>query len=82
MRGDRRATERIRMQGGADPGGNVSLVNVFAWWCVACREEHPVLLQLSRQHVVPIHGLNCKVQPADRSRRFSSNSVLLISPLA
>ena len=30
----------------ADLKGEVSLVNVFASWCVACREEHPVLMQL------------------------------------
>ncbi|MBK5204905.1 MAG: DsbE family thiol:disulfide interchange protein [Polaromonas sp.] len=45
--------------------GQVSLVNVFASWCVACREEHPVLLELSRQGIVPIHGLNYKDKPDD-----------------
>lgn len=42
----------------ADIRGEVSLVNVFASWCVACRDEHPLLMQLSRQGIVPIHGLN------------------------
>jgi len=45
--------------------GEVSLVNVFASWCVACREEHPQLMQLSRQGIVPIHGLNYKDAPDD-----------------
>ena len=49
----------------ADLRGQVSLVNVFASWCVACREEHPVLLALSKQGVVPIHGLNYKDKPDD-----------------
>ncbi len=40
------------------------LLNVFASWCVACREEHPVLLQLSAQGV-PIEGLDWKDAPAD-----------------
>jgi cytochrome c biogenesis protein CcmG/thiol:disulfide interchange protein DsbE len=48
-----------------DLKGEVSLVNVFASWCVACREEHPLLMQLSRQGVVPIHGLNYKDAPKD-----------------
>src|SRR5512146_320704 len=49
----------------ADLKGQVALVNVFASWCVACREEHPVLLELARKGIVPIHGLNYKDKPAD-----------------
>lgn len=48
-----------------DLQGEVSLVNVFASWCVACREEHPLLMRLSRQGIVPIHGLNYKDAPKD-----------------
>lgn len=49
----------------ADLKGQVSLVNVFASWCVACREEHPLLMDLGRKGVVPIHGLNYKDKPDD-----------------
>ncbi len=49
----------------ADLKGQVALVNVFASWCVACREEHPVLLELAKKGVVPIHGLDYKDKPAD-----------------
>ncbi len=52
----------------ADLKGEVSLVNVFASWCVACREEHPVLMQIKRDGIVPVHGLNYKDQPADAAR--------------
>ncbi len=45
--------------------GEVSMVNVFASWCVACRQEHPLLMALSRQGVVPIHGLNYKDKPQE-----------------
>jgi cytochrome c biogenesis protein CcmG/thiol:disulfide interchange protein DsbE len=45
--------------------GEVSLVNVFASWCVACREEHPVFMQLKAAGTVPIHGLNYKDRPDD-----------------
>ena len=48
--------------------GDVSLVNVFASWCVACREEHPVLMQLRAQGAIPIHGLNYKDKPDDAAR--------------
>ena len=43
----------------------VTLVNVFASWCVACRDEHPLFLALEREGVVPIHGLNYKDAPPD-----------------
>ena len=48
-----------------DLRGEVSLVNVFASWCVACRQEHGLLLALEREGVVPIHGLNYKDAPDD-----------------
>jgi cytochrome c biogenesis protein CcmG, thiol:disulfide interchange protein DsbE len=52
----------------ADLKGEVSLVNVFASWCVACLDEHPLLMDLQRAGTVPIHGLNYKDPPADAER--------------
>lgn len=52
----------------ADLKGEVSLVNVFASWCVACRSEHPLLMALEQQGVVPIHGLNYKDRPQDAEK--------------
>jgi len=46
----------------------VAIVNVFASWCTACREEHPLWMSLARQGVVPIHGLNYKDAPRDAAR--------------
>jgi cytochrome c biogenesis protein CcmG, thiol:disulfide interchange protein DsbE len=40
--------------------GKVWLLNVWASWCVACREEHPLLVEFSRRKVAPIYGLNYK----------------------
>lgn len=51
-----------------DLHGEVSLVNVFASWCVACREEHPVFVQMKHDGIVPIHGLNYKDRPDDAAR--------------
>jgi cytochrome c biogenesis protein CcmG/thiol:disulfide interchange protein DsbE len=48
--------------------GDVSLVNVFASWCVACREEHPLLMRLKQQQVLLINGLNYKDKPDDAAR--------------
>jgi len=38
--------------------GQVSLVNVWATWCPGCRQEHPFLVELARQDIVPIYGVN------------------------
>jgi cytochrome c biogenesis protein CcmG, thiol:disulfide interchange protein DsbE len=48
-----------------DLKGEVSLVNVFASWCLACRAEHPLLMGLAKNGDVPIHGLNYRDQPQD-----------------
>ena len=44
----------------ADLRGHVVMVNVWASWCVACKEEHPVLLELAGRKQVAIIGLNYK----------------------
>lgn len=49
----------------ADLKGEVSLVNVWASWCVACRHEHDLLVALARQDRVRIVGLNYKDESAD-----------------
>jgi cytochrome c biogenesis protein CcmG/thiol:disulfide interchange protein DsbE len=46
--------------GPADLKGQVWLLNVWASWCVSCREEHPLLVELGKAKVVPIVGLNYK----------------------
>jgi len=43
-----------------DMRGQVWLLNVWASWCVSCRQEHPVLLDLARHNVIPIVGLDYK----------------------
>ncbi len=52
----------------ADLKGEVSLVNVFASWCVACREEHPILLRIATDGLVPVHGLAYKDAAEDAAR--------------
>lgn len=42
--------------------GKVWLLNVWASWCVSCRQEHPLLVELARRNIVPIIGLNYKDQ--------------------
>ncbi|MEI7680930.1 MAG: DsbE family thiol:disulfide interchange protein [Betaproteobacteria bacterium] len=51
-----------------DMRGQVWLLNVWASWCVSCREEHPVLVELAKTRVVPIVGLNYKDQRPEALR--------------
>ena len=46
--------------GTADMKGQVWLLNVWASWCVSCRVEHPLLVELAKANVVPLIGLNYK----------------------
>ncbi len=48
-----------------DLEGQVYLVNVWASWCVACKVEHPLLMEIARQAVAPIIGLDYKDESAD-----------------
>jgi cytochrome c biogenesis protein CcmG/thiol:disulfide interchange protein DsbE len=55
----------------ADFKGKVSLLNVWATWCVSCRREHEVLVQLARTGQVEIYGLNYKDNREDAKRWLS-----------
>lgn len=46
-----------------DLKGKVYLLNVWASWCVACRQEHPLLMELAKSGTIPIYGLNYKDVP-------------------
>jgi len=52
----------------ADMKGKVWMLNVWASWCVSCREEHPVLVELAKSGAVPLYGLDYKDQPEDAER--------------
>jgi len=53
----------------ADLDGKVTLVNIFASWCVPCRQEHPVLEELAKDGRIRLVGINYK-DKADNARRF------------
>jgi len=55
-----------------DLTGDVSLVNVFASWCVACREEHPLLMRLKADGAVAVHGLDYKDESDNAARWLNS----------
>ena len=45
--------------------GKVWLLNVWGSWCVACREEHPFLMEIARSKALPIYGLSWKDKRED-----------------
>ncbi|WP_127143732.1 DsbE family thiol:disulfide interchange protein [Pelagibacterium montanilacus] len=56
--------------GTADLAGNgVSVVNVFASWCVPCRAEHPFLMDLAERDVARVYGINYD-DPPENARAF------------
>ncbi len=64
--------------------GKVWLINTWASWCVACREEHPVLMEFSKTRLVPLIGLDYKDKPEDGRKwlaRFGNPYDLSVSDL-
>ena len=51
-----------------DLRGQVWILNVWASWCVACRQEHPVLVDFAKSSKVPLYGLNYKDKRDDALR--------------
>ena len=51
-----------------DLRGKVWILNVWASWCVACRIEHPLLVEFAKTASVPIYGLNYKDKREDAQR--------------
>lgn len=48
-----------------DMRGKVWVLNVWASWCVSCRDEHPLLIEYAKSGAVPIYGLNWKDRRED-----------------
>lgn len=54
--------------GSASFAGQMVLVNIWATWCVGCRQEHEFLMQLSRQDIIPIYAINWRDNRDDALR--------------
>jgi cytochrome c biogenesis protein CcmG, thiol:disulfide interchange protein DsbE len=53
----------------ADFAGNVTVLNVWASWCIPCRDEAPLLMKLAEDKRIRLVGINLK-DPGDNPRRF------------
>ena len=68
--------------GPQDMKGKVWMLNVWATWCVACRDEHPLLVAFSKANQLPIVGLNYKevqAQDAPAGRQLTPDEKLRIA---
>ena len=57
-----------RTFGSRDLAGQPYLLNVFASWCYACRDEHPILMQQGKRLGIKLVGFDYKDEPADAKR--------------
>jgi cytochrome c biogenesis protein CcmG, thiol:disulfide interchange protein DsbE len=48
-----------------DMKGKVWMLNVWASWCGSCKDEHPILMDIAQQKIVPVYGLNYKDKRED-----------------
>ena len=62
--------------------GKVWLLNVWASWCVSCRQEHPLLVELGRKNIVPVIGLNYKEVRGDGETDMSKTDAATEQRLA
>lgn len=51
-------TDPTKTVGSASYENDMAILNVWATWCVGCRQEHPFLMQLAGTGEIPIYGLN------------------------
>ena len=59
-----------------DMRGKVYLLNFWGSWCIACRDEHPLLVQYSKQNVVPIYGIDYKYANDNTDERAAAKQFL------
>lgn len=56
--------------GTKDLKGQVTLVNIFGSWCVACQVEHPFLMRIKEEGLVPIYGVDWRETDADAGPKW------------
>jgi cytochrome c biogenesis protein CcmG/thiol:disulfide interchange protein DsbE len=71
-----------RKFGPEDMKGKVWMLNVWASWCVSCRQEHPILVDLGKKAIVPVVGLNYKEVRGDGETDISKTDAIAEDRLA
>jgi len=61
---------RERGFGSKDLLGQVTIVNLFGSWCVACQAEHPFLVKIKEQGLVPIYGIDWREKKPDAGPKW------------
>lgn len=64
-RGPGLATENLK--------GEVTLVNIWGSWCIACLSEHPLLMEVAAENAVPVHGIAWRDEPQASLRWLARN---------
>ena len=65
------AVDGLNLPGLADADlkkGKVTVVNIWASWCGPCRQEHPLLMELSKRQDIVLVGINNKDDAANAAR--------------
>ena len=60
----------------ADLRGKVYVLNFWGSWCIACRDEHPLLIEYSKQNIVPIYGVDYKYANDNADERIAAQQFL------
>jgi len=61
-------TDPSKTVGSASFENQMAVINVWATWCVGCRQEHGFLMQLAQSGTIPIYGLNWRDNQAEAQR--------------
>ncbi len=61
-------TDAAKTVGSANYENEMAIVNVWATWCVGCRQEHGFLMQLAESGTIPMYGLNWRDQRSEALR--------------
>jgi len=56
--------------GSKDLLGQVTIVNLFGSWCVACQAEHPFLMKIKEQGLAPIYGIDWREKKPDAGPKW------------
>ncbi len=72
-----RVKDPMSTTGSADYEGQLVLVNIWATWCVGCRQEHEFLVELAARQEIPVYGIDWGVYGAPETYLVSADGKVL-----